>query len=350
MNDRNIAGVLAALPNVTPRRCGRVAAMKPFAWIAAGCLVTASTIALSQAYPSKPIRIIVPYASGGVVDASARTVGAVIAESTGVPVVVENRPGGSTIVGMLACGKAAPDGYTTCMTVADSLSYNPFLFKNLPYDPDRDFAPVVYMASSNSLIFAKGNAPFNTFKEMIAYAKAKPGSLNWGTWGPASVPDMYLNWIKAEAGLTITAVPYKGVGQAVPAALAGDIDITFGTIGSVMAHFKAGKLKPLAVVSSRRFPGLPDVPSLVEEKLDPGLRTYFGVFATGGTPRQVVDRLNAEWNKALQSPRIQEFLRNQTLDYVGGSAQEFADFLKNDRANSGRVFKALGLSPTDAPQ
>jgi tripartite-type tricarboxylate transporter receptor subunit TctC len=314
----------------------------------AAALATAGA-AGAQSYPTKPIRIIVPYATGGVVDASARTVGAVIAESAGVPVLVENRPGGSSIVGMLACGKAAPDGYTTCMTVADSLSYNPFLFKNLPYDPDRDFAPVVYMARSHSLILARGNAPFNSFREMIAYAKAKPGALNWGTWGPASVPDMYLAWIKAETGTNIAAVPYKGVGQAVPAALAGEIDITFATIGSVMAHFKTGRLKPLAVVSPQRFPALPDVPALAEEQLDPGLRTYFGVFASGGTPRPIVDRLNAEWNKALQTPKIQEFLRAQTLDYVGGTAQEFAEFLKVDRANAGRVFKALGVTPTDAP-
>ncbi|MFM9972385.1 MAG: Bug family tripartite tricarboxylate transporter substrate binding protein, partial [Burkholderiales bacterium] len=229
MNDRNNAAELACVaPNVTLRsgklidiglapacRGHRVAAMKPLTWFAlrgfvsrsfvSACLAAVSTAALSQSYPSKPIRIIVPYAAGGAVDASARTVGAVIAESAGVPVVVENRPGGSSIVGMLACGKAAPDGYTTCLTVADSLSYNPFLFKNLPYDPDRDFAPVVYMARSHSLLFAKRGAPFNSIREMVAYAKTKPGELNWGTWGPASIPDMYLAWIKAETGVNIAA-------------------------------------------------------------------------------------------------------------------------------------------------
>jgi tripartite-type tricarboxylate transporter receptor subunit TctC len=303
----------------------------------------------AQGYPSKPLRIIVPYVGGGAVDASARTVGAQISESIGLPVLVENRPGGSSIVGMQACAKSPPDGYTVCLTVADSLSYNPFLFKNLPYDPDRDFAPVINLVRGNSMLLAKGNAPFNSFKEMIAYAKSKPGSLNWGTWGPASIPDMYLQWIKHELGVEIAAVPYKGTGQAVPALLAGEIDITFMVIGAMLPHIKAGKLKPLAVVGGRRSPSLPEVPDLVEEGADPGLRSYFGVFAPGGTPKPVVDRLNGEFAKALQLPKVQEFFRVQTLDIVGGSADEFAKFLREDRINSGRVFKLIGVNPSDAP-
>jgi tripartite-type tricarboxylate transporter receptor subunit TctC len=313
------------------------------------CAVAFVGTAWSQSYPSKPIRILVPYAAGGVVDASARAVGNLIGESTGVPVLVENRPGASTIVGMLACGKAPPDGYTTCMTVADSLSYNPFLFKSLPYDPDKDFTPIINLARSNSMLLARGNAPFGSIREMIAYARAHPGALNWGTWGPASIPDMYLHWIQHETGVNITAVPYKGVGQAVPALLAGEVDIGFATIGGMLPHLRAGKLKSLAVVGSQRFPGLPDVPALAEDGVDPGLRSYFGVFASGGTPRAIADRLNVEFAKALQTSKIQDFFRAQTLDIVGGSAQDFAEFLKVDRVNAARVFKAIGVTPVEAP-
>ena len=305
--------------------------------------------AFAQGFPAKPIRIIVPYVGGGAVDASARVLAVPIGESIGQSVLVENRPGGSSMVGMQACAKSAPDGYTTCMTVADSLSYNPFLFKNLPYDPDRDFAPVITLARGNSMLLAKGDAPFNSFKEMIAYAKSKPGALNWGTWGPASVPDMFLQWIRHEVGVDIAAVPYKGAGQAVPALLAGEVDITYMTIGAMLPHIKSGKVKSLAVVGGRRSPLLPNVPNLVEEGADPGLNSYFGIFAPGGTPKPVVDRLNSEFSKALQTSKVQDFLRTQTLDIVGGSADDFAQFLREDRVNSGKVFKAMGVKPGDAP-
>ena len=263
--------------------------------------------------------------------------------------VVENRPGGSAIIGMMACAKAPPDGHTLCLTVADSVSYNPHLIKNLPYDPASDFVPVIYLVRGNSMLLAKGNAPFNSFKEMIAYAKSNPGVLNWGTWGAASIPDVYLQWIKHQTGVNITAIAYKGAGQAVPAVLAGEVDITFMAIGAVLPHIRAGKLKPLAVVGNLRSPHLSGTPSLAEEGADPGLRSYFGVFAPARTPKPIVDRLNAEFAKALQTPRIQEFIRKQTLDAVGGSAAEFAEFLKDDRANAGRVFRTIGVRSGDAP-
>ncbi len=319
----------------------------PLAITISAMLFTAA--AFAQSYPSKPIRIIVPYVGGGAVDGSARVLAAPISEAIGQPVLVETRPGASSMVGMQACAKSPADGYTTCMTVADSLSYNPFLFKNLPYNPDKDFAPVINLLRGNSMLFAKGNAPFNTFKEMIAYAKSRPGALNWGTWGPASVPDMYLQWIKHDAGVDIAAVPYKGAGQAVPAVLAGEVDISYMVIGAILPHIKAGKLKALAVVGGRRSPILPDVPHLVEEGADPGLRSYFGIFAPAATPKPIVDRLNAEFAKALQLPKVQEFFRTQALDIVGGSADEFAQFLREDRTNSGRVFKTMGVKPGDAP-
>lgn len=316
-----------------------------FALLAATQLHMAS----AQTYPSKPVRIIVPIVAGAVLDALARTIGQQVSESIGQPVLVENRPGGSSIIGMQTCAKAAPDGHTLCMTVADSLSYVPHLFSNLPFDPENDFAPIIYLVRGNSMLLASANAPFNSFKEMIAFAKQKPGVINWGTWGAGSIPDMYLQWTKHQTGVNITAVPYKGGGQAIPALLAGEVQVTFMAIGPMIPHIKAGKLKPIAVVGDRRSNHLPNVPSLADEGADPGVRSYFGLFAPGKTPKPIIDRLNAEFNKALQTPRLQEFVRAQTLDVVGGSAAEFAEFLKADRANAGRLFRAIGVQPSAAP-
>ncbi len=317
-------------------------------FFAMAALAIATSVA-AQSYPSKPIKMIIPYVPGGAIDASARTVGAAAGDSLGQPIVIENRPGGSSIIGMQACAKSPPDGYTLCMTVADSLSYNPHMFRNLPYDPDRDFAPVINLVRGVSMLFASGNAPFASVKDMVAYAKANPGKINWGTWGVASIPDIYLQWLKHQAGVDIAAVPYKGAGQAVPAALSGEVDVTFMAIGAVLPHIKSGKVKPLAVVGRERSALLPDVPALAETGLDPGLRSYFGIFAPGGTPRPIVERLNAEFNKALQVPKVQQFFHAQTLEIVGGSADQFAQFLKEDRAIAGKVFQAIGVKPSDAP-
>jgi tripartite-type tricarboxylate transporter receptor subunit TctC len=313
------------------------------------CAATHAHVASAQAYPSKPVRVIVPIVAGAVLDALARTLGQQLSDSIGQPVLVENRPGGSSIIGMQACAKAPPDGYTLCIAVADSLSYVPHLFKNLPFDPQQDFAPIIYLVRGTSMLLANASAPFNSYKEMIAFAKARPGAVNWGTWGAGSIPDMYLQWSKHQMGVDITAVPYKGGGQAIPALLAGEVHITFMAVGPMLPHIKAGKLKPIAIVGDRRTALLPDVPSLADERADPGVRSYFGAFAPGRTPKVVVDRLNAEFARALQTPRLQEFVRAQTLEVVGGSAAEFAEFLKIDRANAGRLFRTIGVKPSEAP-
>lgn len=304
--------------------------------------------ASAQTFPGKPLQIIVPFVPGGPADFSARALAGPLGESMGLPVVVENRAGAGTIVGMQACAKAPADGYTVCLTEA-SFSLNPNIYKNLPYDAEKDFVPVINLVRGNSMLLARGGAPFNSFKEMIAYAKANPGRLNWGTWGPGSVSDVYLRWIKLSKGVDIVAVPYKGGGQTMAAALAGEVDITFMAIGAVLPHIKTGKLKALATVYGRRSPLLPGVPALTEMDADPGLKSYFGLFAPSGTPKPIVERLNADFAKALRNPRVQDLFSAQTLDIVGGSAEEFAQFLKEDQANARRVFKLLGVAPSDAP-
>ena len=307
------------------------------------------TSALAQTFPAKPITVIVPYTAGGVVDIIARTLGQQITESTGQPVVVVNRPGAGSIIGMQACANAAPDGYTVCMTIGDSVVSNPLLYANLPYDAENGFAPITLIAWSNSMLVASEKAPVSSFKDMIAYAKAKPGALNFGTWGPASAPDVYLQWIKRQLAVDITAIPYKGAGQANPALFAGDIDVTLYGIGNAMPHLKSGKLKPLAVMGTRRSPLLPDVPSLGEEGADPGLSIYFCAFAPARTPKPIVDRLHAEFVKAMRTARGQALFEQYTLRPEGNAPEDFARFLVEDRANATRVFRALGIKPSAEP-
>jgi tripartite-type tricarboxylate transporter receptor subunit TctC len=324
----------------------------------AGALLVLSVIAglfaqqsVAQTYPNSLIRIIVPYAAGGVTDSLARITGAQVAEAVGQPVIIENRPGASSMLGMQACANAKPDGHTICVTVADSLSYNPQLFASLPYDPERSFAPVMRLALTNNLLVANAKTPFNSYKEMTAYAKANPGKLNWAPWGPATLPDLYLRWVSSQAGVKIQAIPYKGgAAQANPAVYSGEADITYMGFGTAAPQIAAGAIKPLVAVGAKRSVFMPELPSLGEEGGDPGLQAYFGLFAPGGTPQPIVQRLNAEFTKALSTPQVQAFYKNSTLVAQANTPDEFAAFAKADREAAAKVFSSMGIAPQSVPQ
>ena len=307
--------------------------------------------AAAQTFPSGPIHIIVPFAAGGLVDALARVTGARVAESMGQPVIVENRPGASSTIGMAACANAKPDGHTICPATADALSYNPQLFANLPYDPEKSFTPVIMMALTNNLLVANAKAPFKTYKEMVAYAKANPGKLNWGTWGPGTLPDLHLRWISSQAGVNIQAIPYKGGAvQANTAVYTGEVDITYMGFGVAGPQLAAGTIKPLVAVGTKRSVFLPDLPSLGEEGGDPGLQGYFGMWAPAGTPKPILQRLNAEFTKAMSTPQVQTFYKNSTLVVEPNTPDEFGAFAKADRDAAAKVFKSIGITPQAVPQ
>ena len=309
------------------------------------------TSATAQTFPSGTLRIIVPYAAGGLADALARVTGQRIQEAVGHPVIVENRPGASSIIGMQACASAAPDGHTVCLTVADSLSYNPQVFAKLPYDPETSFVPVMMLALTNNLLVAHVKAPFDDYKSMIAYARANPGKINWGTWGSATLPDLYRRWISSRAGVDIQAIPYKGgAAQANPAVITGEVDVTYMGFGVASPQLAAGKIKPIVATGVKRSPFMPDLPSLEEEGGDPGLQGYFGLFAPADTPRPVVDRLNAEFTKAIATPQVQTFYKASTLVAEPNTPDQFAAFVKADREAASRAFKSIGIVPQDAPQ
>jgi tripartite-type tricarboxylate transporter receptor subunit TctC len=305
--------------------------------------------ALPQAFPSKPVRIIFPFTAGSLYDSMVRLLGQQITESTGQPVVVENRPGASSIIGMTACAKSPADGYTVCMTTADSITYNPLMFSNLPYDADKDLVPVTNLAWPNGIFVSHSSAPFATFKEMVAYAKANPGKINFATWGAGSIPEVYMNWVKYRTGIAVTNIPYKGAGQAFPALLSGEAQASYIAPGAAMPHLKSGKIRALLTTGAKRSPFLPDLPSMEEEGVNAGLDSYMGIFAPSRTPQPVVDRLNAEFVKALSTPKLQEFLKTNYVIPGGTTQADFAAFLKRAREDAARVFKILGIKATDAP-
>ena len=328
-------------------KCAGIAASAAFMIV----LVLAGVHARAQTAPSGTMRIIVPYAAGGVTDSLARVVGERLAEALGTPVIVENRPGASSMLGMQACASAVPNGQTVCITVPDSLSYNPQVFANLPYDPERSFAPVIRLAWTNNLLVANAKAPFNTYPEMIAYAKANPGKINWGTWGPATLPDVYLRWVAAQAGVSIQAIPYKGgAAQVNPAVYAGEVDITYMGFGTAAPQIAAGAIKPLVAVGPQRSRFMPELASLAEVGVDPGLQSYFGAFAPAETPNPVVAKLNAAFAAAIATPQVQAFYKNTTLIAEANTPEEFAVFVKADREAAAQVFRKIGVTPQVGPQ
>jgi tripartite-type tricarboxylate transporter receptor subunit TctC len=267
-----------------------------------------------------------------------------VSDNVGQPVIVENRPGASATIGMTACARAPTDGSTVCTGIPDAFLYNPLLFTNLPYDPDQDFIPVTNMTFAPGLIAARADAPFRSMKELIAYAKANPGKVNWGTWGTATIPEIYLNWIRHHTGVDITPVPYKGGGQAWPAMLAGETHVTFIGLGFAMPQIRAGKAIPLSVTAPRRSREYPDIPSLTEDVTDTGLGDiWFGVFMPAKTSGAIVGAVHREFARALQASKVQAFLAQQGMPAVGNTPQEFAAFLKAERASAAQVFKTLGL-------
>lgn len=317
-------------------------------WNAIACAITAAVLsAPAFAQSGKPMKIIVPYAAGGVTDAVAREMAARVGELRGAPVIVENKPGASSMIGMEACAKAAPDGLTTCIAVPDSLSYNPQLFANLPYDPDKDFAPVINLGFTNNLLVAGAKAPFGTYKEMVAYAKAHPGAINWATWGSATLPDIFARWIAFHEGINVVPVPYKGSAGTIPAVLSGEADITYMGFGTALPHIKAGKMKAIVATSAKRSRFMPELPSLGEEGGDPRLVSYFAIFAPAATPRATLEKLNADFAKAIATPQAQKFFERYTIDHVPNTVDEFAAFAKADRENAAKVFKSIGIKPTE---
>jgi tripartite-type tricarboxylate transporter receptor subunit TctC len=287
----------------------------------------------AQAYPNKPIKLVVPYAPGGGADGVARIVAKRVSEQIGQSIVIENKGGAGAILGTDQVAKAEPDGYTLLLGQSGPISINPAVYKSLPYDPIRDFAPITMTTGYPYILVVNAELPAKTLQEFVALAKARPGAMNYGSTGVGAANHLVAELFNGKAGLSMTRVPYRGTALAVADLLAGTLTMVFGDPVSVLPHMKSGKLRALAVTSAQRSPVAPEVPTAAESGY-PGFEAlaWHGILAPAKTPPAIGERLNAEFVKALADPATRDLLVNQALAPVGNSPQAFADFIKADIA------------------
>src|SRR5438067_12904313 len=298
----------------------------------------------AQSWPGKPVRIIVAYPPGGGIDVMARQFAEKLTGIWGQPVIVENKPGANTILATETVAKSAPDGTTVLLTTDATFSINPHLYAKLPYDAQRDFIPVTMLVLLQQLLVANPSLPANTLAELIALAKAKPGTINYASYGSGSQPHLSGEMLKYKAGIDLVHVPYKGISLAVPAVMAGEVQLTFAGIATSMPQLKAGRIKALAIGGLKRSPLLPQVPTFTELGY-PEVETHawFGLFLPAGSPREAVTRIYQDTRKILDEPEYrQKQLIDKGYDVVASSPEEFAAYIKKDSENRARAVRISG--------
>src|SRR6266540_1729724 len=295
-------------------------------------------------YPSRPIRIIVPFAAGGGTDILSRIFGQVLQEELRATIVVENVGGAGGTIGTGQGAKAAPDGYTL-VSATPAITINPHLQKNVPYDTLRDFAPVVQVTTSPFVLVANKDLPIRSVRDLIALARAKPGSISYGSAGTGSTSYLAAELFKALTGVDLTHIPYRGTGPALIDLIAGRIQVEFENAPAVLGHIRNGELKPIAVGTAKTSAILPDLPTIAETV--PGFEStsWLGILAPVGTPRPIIDRLNAAINKGLEDPVIRKRLDDLGVERVGGTPEAFGAYLKAKVEETDRIAKAAGLKP-----
>jgi tripartite-type tricarboxylate transporter receptor subunit TctC len=306
--------------------------MKRFLLLAVTFLIGGS--AAAQSFPTKPVKIVVSYPAGGVIDVLARPLAAGLQQLWGGnPVIVENRPGANAIIGTDYVAKQPGDGHTLLFANDPSLSSNQYLYSKLPYDPVKDFVPIVSVASTTLILTTHSSVPANNLSELIALAKQKPGELSYGSFGPGSVTHLDTEAFASAAGIKLLHVPYKGTADVVQALSAGQISMALGAIGPVVPHVRAGKMKAIAVASLKRQPLVPDVPTFHEAGI-PNFeaRSWFALAAPAGTPRPVVERIAADVLKVVGQPEYRKrFVLDQGLEPFELGPDQFAEYLIKDR-------------------
>jgi tripartite-type tricarboxylate transporter receptor subunit TctC len=312
-------------------------------WSAGALVAIVAAGAWAQAYPTRPIRIVVPFPAGGTTDVLARAVAQKLTESLGQPTVVDNRPGAGGNIGAELVAKSAPDGYTLLMGTVGTHAINPSLYPKMPYDHVRDFAPVILVAGVPNVLVINPALPINSVQELIAYGKANPGKLNFASSGNGTSIHLSGELFKTMAGVQMAHIPYKGSAPALQDLVGGQVQLMFDNLPSSLALIKAGKLKALAVTSKERAAALPDVPTLAESGL-PGFEasSWFGLLAPAGTPQPVIAKLNAEVAKWLASPEAKEKLLAQGAIAAGGTPEDFARHIAAETAKWQKVVKDSG--------
>ena len=296
----------------------------------------------ASAWPTKPVRIVVAYPPGGGIDVLARQLADRLAPAWGQPVVVENKPGANTILATDAVAKS--DNHTILMTSDATFSINPHLYAKLPYDVERDFVPVTMLVLLQQLLVAHPALPANTLPELISLAKQKPGSINYASYGSGSQPHLAAEMLKNKASIDLVHVPYKGISLAVPAVMAGEVQLTFAGIATSMPQLKAGRIKALAIGGQARSPLLPQVPTFTELGYpDVETHAWFGLFLPAGSPGEAVQRIYVDTKKIIEESDFrQKQLVEKGYEVVGSSPAEFVNYLKKDRESRGRAVKVSG--------
>jgi tripartite-type tricarboxylate transporter receptor subunit TctC len=315
-----------------------------------GAAVAATAVALplgaaAQAYPAKPITIVVPFSAGGTTDILARIVGQAMSAELGQSVVIDNRAGAGGNIGAAIAAKAPADGYTLFMGTVGTHAINEALYKKMPFNPAKDFAPLTRVANVPNLLVANPKQPFKTVPELIAYAKAHPGEVNFGSSGSGSSIHLSGELFKSMAKVDMVHVPYKGSAPAVTDLLGNQIAIMFDNMPSAIQHVRAGKLRPIAVTTAKRSPELPDVPTIAEAGV-PGYEatSWFGMFAVAGTPKPVLDKLHAALAKVLNQADVKKKIAEQGGEVVVDTPEQFAAFIQAETAKWGKVVKASGAT------
>ena len=299
--------------------------------------------AFSQ-YPTKPLRLIVPFAPGGSTDIFARLIGERAALTLGQPVVVENRAGAAGNIGAEAVARSAPDGYTLLMATTGVMAINNALYKNMTYDAAKDLEPVLLVASITNVLIVPPDFPAKSVAELIAAAKKDPGKLSFASSGAGSSTHMSAELFKSMSGTDILHIPYKGSGQALPDLMSGRVSMMFENAPGAVSHIKAGKVRALAVTGLKRSPAMPELPTLAEAGV-PGYESlsWSGIAVPAGTPRAIVDRLNKDLNSVLGSPEMRQKLAEQGAETIGGPPEAFAEHIRAEREKWSRLVRTNNI-------
>jgi tripartite-type tricarboxylate transporter receptor subunit TctC len=311
--------------------------------IAAGTLAAALPASRAQAFPSKPIRLICPFPPGGAVDIASRAIAAELSKTIGQPVNVENRPGAGGNIGGAEAARSAPDGHTIFMTTSGIQAINPVLYSKMPFDPAKDLVPIAALVSLSNVLVVHPSVKANSVQELIALAKAQPKSLNCASSGSGTSIHMSLEMFKQLTKTDIVHVPYKGSAPALTDLLGGQVQLMFDNIPSAISQIRAGKLKALATTGPKRSATLPDLPTMIEAGFPNYQSTaWFGISAPAGTPREIIDRLNAEGQKAVRAPDFVKRMNELGYDIVGGTPEQMAAMIQEELRRWGPVVKASG--------
>lgn len=302
-------------------------------------------LAMAQAYPNKPVKVVIPYPAGSTPDIVGRTVSDRLQKALGQPFVVENRTGAGGNIGTEVVAKAAPDGHTLLVAINGPVAVNKHLYKNLPFDPDKDLQPISLLASAPQMLVTTPAVPGNSFKAFLDYARRNPGKLSYGSVGAGSASHLTMELLKSTAGVFIVHIPYRGFPPAVTDMLAGNIDTMFAIIPAVLPHVRAGKMKALAVTALKRNALAPDVPSVAELGY-PQLESlaWIGLLAPAGTPKEIIDRLSAETIEGMQTAETRASLGKQGFDVVANTPAEFARWIRLESEKWAKVIKASGAT------